>query len=322
MTGIRRAGLIEAVESRGPGRLKRLERLGIPRSSYYRWRRRYDAEGTQGLERRGRGKRAWNRLLDSEEAEVLRAANDRPELSPRLLSMNLIDERGLSISESTVYRILKCHGLIRLRPADEKPAAKQCRHKTTRPDEIWQCDAVHILIPDWGYYKAIPVLDDYARKLLALPLKPDETSFSIADAVELALEKAREEGHTIESKPTLLSDNGPGFAGDVLCGYLRGQGMKHIFGAPFHPQTQGKVERLNRKIREQVCLVVYASPDELQRALERFQQEYNATPHEALKNVSPNDVYAGRQEEILKRRAEVKRLTLQRRRAENLGRTA
>ena len=319
MTNIQRAGFIEAIEAHGPGRRKRLKDYGIAPSTYYAWKRRYEEDGIKGLDRRKRtGKRIWNRLRQAEEAKVLRVALDHPELSPRLVAVLITDEHDFSVSKSTAFRILKHAGLIKPRPADEMPAGKTWKHKTTRPDEIYQCDATRFIIPDWGRYEAIPVIDDFSRKVLALPLKPDETSQSISDAVEEALEKAEEEGHNVETRPTLLSDNGPGFIGEVLSKYLNARGIRHIFGAPYHPQTQGKVERLNRKIKEKLSLIVSCSPDELRAALKKFVEEYNATPHTALKNVSPNDVYAGRQEDILKRRFELKRITLEKRKRENL----
>ena len=322
MKPIQRAGLIEAMESRGPGRRKRLADVQVPSSTYYDWRQKYEADGTRGLEHRGRGREAWNKITDREEAMVLRAAHCRPELSPRLLSIHLLDEEEQSISKSTVFRILKKYGLIVPRPMDQRPASKAWRHKTTHPDEIYQCDATMFVIPGWGRYKAIPVIDDYSRKLLALPLKPDETSHSISDAMEEALENARREGHNPRTPPTMLSDNGPGFIGEVLADYLKAKRIRHIFGAPYHPQTQGKVERLNRKLKEAMCLEISCSPDELQRKMREFMRIYNATPHSSIFNVSPNQMYAGRLKKILKRRAAIKRKTLDRRRLENLGRTA
>ncbi len=87
-----------------------------------------------------------------------------------------------------------------------------------------------------------------------------------------------------------------------------------------YPQTQGKVERFNRTTKSKtVNLIVYCSPDELQKSLRETVKKYNHTPHTALNNVSPADVYAGRKEEILKRRADLKKLTLERRKMYNLG---
>ena len=140
--------------------------------------------------------------------------------------------------------------------------------------------------------------------------------------MEMALEKAESEGHIIDEKPTVLTDNGAGFSGEVMAKYLKARGVRHIFGAPYHPQTQGKVERFNRTMKEKVNLWVYTTPEDLQTAIDKMIEKYNETPHEALKNVCPNDAYAGRTDEVLERRAKIKLETLARRYAYNMGRTS
>ena len=171
------------------------------------------------------------------------------------------------------------------------------------------------------YCKLIPVEDDYSRKIIAYVLKPDETGFSISDVVEMAVENAIKEGHLIdrEKMPLLFTDNGSGFCSKVVAGYLLNHNIKHIFSTPYHPQSRGKIERFNRTIKEKLCLMVYCSPEELKKAIDKAVEEYNNRPHEGLKNVSPNDVYAGRKEAVLKARQEKKRLTMARRKAYNLG---
>lgn len=321
MDAAERAELVLALESGGDDRDGKLKGLGISRATYYRWRKQYRSGGIAALERRAAGsKQRWNRLNEKEEEVVLEIARSHPELSPRLIAVKITDEQEFSVSESTVYRLLKERGLIEPRALEDMPAAKQWKHQTTAPDQIWQCDATNFFVVGWGYYKGIPVIDDYSRKILAFPVKPDETSFSIADAIEAALESARKEGHALKEKPLLLSDNGPGFWGNVLAQYLMFHGIRHIFGRPYHPQTQGKVESVNKKIKGKVNLLIYDSPSVLEAAVRATVEKHNATPHEALKNVSPNDIYAGRQKEILKRREEKKRLTLQRRKEYNLSR--
>jgi transposase InsO family protein len=317
MRKLERAGVIEAVESGGRGRKKRLETAQVPRSTYYRWKGRYEAEGTQGLERRGRPDGSWTQLTPEEDAQAMALALKHPELSPRLISMKLLDEEKLFVSESTLFRRLKEKGLIEPRPLEDLPAAKEWKHKTTGPDQIYQCDGTNFFVVGYGFYKAIPVVDDWSRKILAMPLKPDESSHSIADAMELALEAARREGHELKVKPLMLSDNGPGFTGEVLAKYLAQHGIRHIFGKPYHPQTQGKVESVNKLIKGRVKMLVYCSPEELEAAISDAVRIHNATPREALKNVCPNDVYAGRMEAVLERRAEIKRQTLQRRKEYN-----
>lgn len=321
MDEYQREDLIRKVELKEGHRLQMLGDLGIPRSTYYKWRRTYYEDGLPGLAKtKPQAKRVWNRLAEKEISQVLEIARLHPELSPRLLAVKITDEEEFSISESTVYRILKENNLIAPRPMAELPAAKEWKHKTTRPDELWQTDATNIFIVGWGYYKLIPVEDDYSRKIIGHDLRPDETAFSLSDVIEIAIENAKKEDHLVDkdNMPSLYTDNGPGFISSVMAGYLENHNIRHIFGTPYHPQGRGKIERFNRTIKDRLCLVVYCSPDYLKKAVDEAIIVYNNMPHESLGNVSPNDVYVGRKEEILKRRAEKKRLTLERRKKYNL----
>ena len=308
--------------SREPNLVQRLRELGIASSTYYGWKRRLKARGIKAfIAESSAPRRVWNRLSPAERDLIESEGRKFTELSPRLLAVMLTEQHGVAVSEATVYRVLKAKGLVRPRPLNERPAAKVWKAPTKAVDEIWQLDATNFFIPEFGYYKGIPVIDDHSRKLLACPVRPDESGESASDAVELALEKAQGEGHVRQGKPTLLTDNGAGFAGEVMAKYLKARGVRHIFGAPYHPQTQGKVERFNRTLKAKVNLWVYGTPEDLQAAIDKMIEDYNETPHEALKNVCPNDVYAGRQEEVLERRAGIRLETLARRYAYNMGRT-
>jgi transposase InsO family protein len=314
-----RIDLVRKLDLLEGGRAQMLVDLGIPRSTFYHWRSEYDQKKEAAFIKRPSQRRVWNKLESNETERVLDIALENPELSPRLLAVKITDEEIFSVSESTVYRILKQRGLIYSRPLPEMPAAKEWKKKTTRPDELWQCDGTNLFIVGWGYYKLIPVEDDYSRKILGFDLKPDESGFSISDVMEIAIEEARKEGHVLDPMPTLYADNGPGFASDILTGYLAQHEIRHIFGTPYHPQGRGKIERFNRSIKEKLCLVVYTSPSELMQAIKESIRIYNQTPHESLKNVCPNNVYAGRKEEVLQKRQEKKRLTLERRKSYNLN---
>jgi transposase InsO family protein len=262
--------------------------------------------------------RRWNRITKQEEDTILTVAKAHPELSPRLLSVKITDEEEFSVSESKVYRLLKEHSLIEPRALEEMPASKEWRHKTTHPNELWQIDATNFFVVNWGYYKLIPILDDYSRKILGWDLCPDESAQSATQAIQKAVEAVGINEFPEDKKPILLSDNGSGFAAVILADYLAYHGIRHIFGKPYHPQTQGKIERFNRRIKEGVCLLVYCSPEELRKSIGEAIERYNETPHEALHNVTPNDVYLGRKQEILKRREEKKRWTMARRKIVNL----
>lgn len=319
MTSEERKRIIEDLERYGRDKRQKLKALGIPASTYYYWKQVYLEDGPMALDKRKpAARRIWNRVTAEEEAIVLEQAKQHPELSSRLLAVRITDTSDFYVSESKVYGTLKQHSLIAPRPMPEFPAKKEWQHKTTRPNEIWQLDGTNLFIVGWGFYKLLPVLDDYSRKIIAWVLMPDETGASASSAVEAAVEAAGIKNLPEDKRPVLLSDNGSGFISEELAKYLRMHGIRHIFGKPYHPQTQGKIERFNRRIKGDICLLVYCSPGELERALKDAIDTYNATPHEALKNVSPNDVYAGRQAEILQARQEKKRRTLLRRKAINL----
>jgi putative transposase len=281
MDEYQREDLIRKVESQEGHRNEVLDDLGIPRSTYYKWRSSYDENGLPGLAKsKPAARRVWNRLTRDERKRVIEITRLHPELSSRLLAIKITDEEDFSVSEPTVYRILKEAGLISPRPLPEKPAGKEWRHKTKRPDEIWQADATNLFVAGWGYYKLIPVEDDYSRKIIGYDLKPDETAFSLSDVIEIAIEGARNDGHIVDRSniPKLYSDNGSGSASKVMSDYLHTHGIYHIFGTPYHPQGRGKIERFNRRIKEKLCLVVYCSPDELKKAIDEAIAIYNATP--------------------------------------------
>ena len=115
-------------------------------------------------------------------------------------------------------------------------------------------------------------------------------------------------GLTKNTAPRLLSDNGSCYMSDEIKSFLKGQGIKPVHGKPCHTQTQGKIERYHRAMKNAVKLEHYYSPAELERALAQFVDFYNNHHyHESLKNLTPADVYHGKAEQILKERARIKR---------------
>jgi transposase InsO family protein len=122
----------------------------------------------------------------------------------------------------------------------------------------------------------------------------------------------------VVNRPRLLSDNGPCYISKALSGYLEEEGISHTRGKPYHPMTQGKIERYHRSMKNLILLEHYYSPSELEDQIRIFVDYYNNHRyHEALKNVTPADVYYGRDLKILERREQIKQKTMLLRRKQN-----
>ena len=119
-------------------------------------------------------------------------------------------------------------------------------------------------------------------------------------------------------RPRLLSDNGPSYISGDLAEYLADKGMKHTRGAPYHPQTQGKIERWHQTLKNRILLENYFLPGDLEAQIDAFVGHYNHQRyHESLKNLTPADVYTGRGQTILLEREKIKRRTMKLRRLQH-----
>jgi len=94
--------------------------------------------------------------------------------------------------------------------------------------------------------------------------------------------------------------------------------MSHVRGAPFHPQTQGKIERWHQTLKNRILLENYYLPGDLEAQIEAFIEHYNNQRyHESLGNVTPADAYFGRDKQILAQRADIKKQTIEQRRLQH-----
>jgi transposase InsO family protein len=306
-----KAIILAQVENRSKGKRQALMLLGIPKSSYYRWR--------QGQPDSRNQRRPWNRITAKEEDRLLWVAQEYPELSSRQLSAWITDNEGFAVSESTVYRILRREGLVK-RQETQLAAAKEYHTKTTRPHQMWATDASYFRVVGWGYYYLVTVMDDYSRFILAWKLQKDMSSNSLIEVIQKAVDATGMTEVPVEDRTKLLSDNGAGYVSKVFRDYLRLVGIGHILAAPFHPQTNGKVERYQQSLKREVNQQPYELPSQLEQAIADFVDYYNYRRyHKALGNVTPADVLYGRREQILQRRKEVQILTINRRRDYNRG---
>ena len=292
-----------------------LRDLGVPKSTYYRWLRRQRHQSL--VDQPGGSTPAWNRLRPQEEQLVLAAAREMPELSSRQLAVWITDNHGFFVSESTVYRILRREGMVKS-PEMQLRAGKEYRHKTTGPHQLWATDASYFRVVGWGYYYLVTVMDDYSRFILAYKLQRDMTADSLIEVVQDAVDRTGMAEVPAADRTRLLSDNGSGYVSRAFRDYLSLVGIKHILAAPYHPQTNGKLERYHQTLKRDVNQVPYEMPSDLEEALEAFVNYYNHRRyHKALGNVTPADAIEGRRERILQRRREVKAQTIERRRLHN-----
>ena len=122
-------------------------------------------------------------------------------------------------------------------------------------------------------------------------------------------------GDNIVHIPRLLSDNGSSYISGDLAEWLEDQKMDHVRGAPYHPQTQGKIERWHQTLKNRVLLENYCLPGDLENQIGELIDHYNNHRYrESIGNVTPGDAYFGRHTAIIERRKKIKKLTIQNRR--------
>ena len=318
-TAAEKAELIRLVEGSDLSVRRTLRELGLNRSTFYAWYRRYTQRGQAGLvPSAAAARRHWNRIPPRVRQQVVDVALADPVRSPRELAWHMTDREGHFLSESSVYRILKAADLITSPAYVVLSAAKTFAHPTHRPNELWQTDFTYLHVVGWGWYYLSTVLDDYSRVILAWALRTSMQASDVTVTLDVARAKTGVDRVRVVQRPRLLSDNGPCYVSQELADYLETHGLTHTRGAPYHPMTQGKIERYHRSMKNVVKLEHYRSPWELERAVARFVEDYNHRRyHESLQNVTPADVYHGRRPAILARREQIKQRTLRARRREN-----
>jgi transposase InsO family protein len=313
--------IIHLVENTDLSVRETLRHLGIPRSTFYGWYGRYLDGGFDALEDRKPSPRPrWNTIPEQVRTEVVELALEKTDLSSRELACHFTDERRYFLSESSVYRILKAHDLI-TSPAYILMSASDCfKHPTKRVHEMWQTDFTYLRVVGWGWYYLSTVMDDFSRYIIAYKLSSTMEATDVTKTLDEALLLTGVQNVRVRHRPRLLSDNGPAYVSKDLREYLEQQGMEHTRGRPYHPQTQGKIERYHRSMKNVIKLQHYYFPWELEAAIRDFVAYYNNRRyHESLDNCTPADVYYGRHHRVLTERDKIKQITMQRRKKEYLA---
>lgn len=291
---------------------KTLHQLGIHKSTFYKWYRAYLDKGSNGLYPVRNTRQQWNSIPKEQNSWWWKLPwsiqNYHPGNWPAGSQMN----KGSLSLKSSVYRILKTAGLITTPAHILLSASNEFRDKTCFVHQMWQTDFTYFKVLGWGWYYLSTILDDYSRFIIHWELCKTMCAEDVQRSVDHAMAKANLAKH---QRPMLLSDNGACYIASELKEYLKAMGVKQVHGKLNHPQTQGKIERYHRSMKNVVKLDNYYSPDELTSALKKFVHYYNYQRyHESFNNVTPADVYFGKREQILRRREKIKRQSMLQRR--------
>ncbi len=251
-----------------------------------------------------------------------------------------------SISESSAYRFLKEADLIAAPDYVVIKVADAFADRTTAINEMWQTDFTYFEVIGWGWFYLGTILDDYSRyihssgKRFPGPFSdPPQTwklcttmrAEDVTDTIKLALTASGCDQAVVRHMPRLLSDRaivgaigsspmarGSCYISGDLAMWLGDQKMDHVRGAPFHPQTQGKIERWHQTMKNRVLLENYYLPGDLERQIGAFVDDYNSQRyHESLNNVTPADVYFGSDKAIVREREKIRKRTIRHRRLQH-----
>lgn len=269
---------------------------GIHRSWLYRLLARYRREGEAGLVRRSRAAHHQPHAVPPavvEQIVALRAelAAEGLDAGALTIQWHLAERAGSAPSVSSIWRILRRHGLVTPQPR-KRPRSSMIRFEAALPNECWQSDMTHWTIAGGRGVEIVNFIDDHSRLCLASVALPVTTAVDVGRIFQDA--RAR-----YGSPASVLTDNGCIYTAThrggkvVLQTELERLGIRHKHARPYHPQTCGKVERFHQTMKRYLSMQPAApSLALLQVQLDAFVRRYNdSRPHRALGRQTPRQVY-------------------------------
>ena len=208
---------------------------------------------------------------------------------------------------------MKAHDLIASPAYIVIKAAEEFGDKP-RSNQLWQTDFTYLKVTGWGWCYLSTVLDDFSRFIVAWKLCATMKAQDVTATLDLALAASGLDQMTVVHRPRLLSDNGASYVAEDLAQWLDRQEMEHVRGAPFHPQTQGKIERWHQTLKNRILLEHYDLPGDLERPGRGLRRALQPCP---LSREPGNLTPAGRAEAILLERERIKRQTIANRRLQH-----
>ena len=269
----------------GAGRF--VDWLGVTASKFYNWRERY------GRVNEHNGWIPRDFWLEQWEKEAIVDFHLKNPLEGyRRLTFMMLDADVVAVSPSSVWRVLSQSGL--LRKWNGKTSKKGTGfEQPPGPHQHWHIDVSYINIAGTFYYLC-SVLDGFSRSIVHWDLRE---SMKEAD-IEIILEAAKEK--YLEARPRIISDNGPQFIARDFKEFIRISGMTHVRTSPYYPQSNGKIERWHKSLKQE-CIRpgTPLTPEDAGRLIEQYVGHYNTVRlHSAIGFVTPADMLAGRQKEI------------------------
>jgi transposase InsO family protein len=208
----------------------------------------------------------------------------------------MLDQNIVAVSPSSSWRVLSTAGL--LQKWNQKPSLKGTGFvQPLLPHEHWHVDVSYLNIRGTFYYLC-SLLDGCSRSIIHWEIREQMTERD----VEIILERAKEKYPA--ARPRIISDNGPQFIARDFKEFIRLSGMTHVRTSPFYPQSNGKLERFHKTIKNE-CIRpgVPLSLDDARRIVEKYIEHYNTVRlHSAIGYVAPADKLNGRDQEIFKER--------------------
>lgn len=264
---------------------------GIKKSTYYGWFN----DGGNLKELKPRAPMNTRKVLQVEVDAVVSYRRLHPDIGYRKLAWMMIDEGIACLSESAVYDILAEHKMLSgWQPTPGLPAEKEYRHKPKYPHHHWHTDIAYIKIQGVFYF-LIMMLDGYSRFVLDWELMPDMLGSSVESFVQRVKEKYP------HAKPRLINDNGSQFISLDFKRLLEKLEIQQVFTRRNHPQTNGKIERLNGTVKSEA--IRPNAPQSYQEAweiLNNYAYEYNYQRlHAGINYLRPADMFFGRGATIL-----------------------
>ena len=264
--------------------------LGISMSKFYAWRERYGMINTHN----GKVPRDfW--LSNWEKNSIIEYAKENLNDGYRRLSFMMLDKNIVAVSPTSVFRVLKNAGMLGIEK--KKPSLKGTGfNQPDAPHKHWHVDISYVNLSGTFYYLCT-ILDGYSRYVVHYELRESMKEADVSTIIQRGLEKFP------DFKPRIISDNGPQFLARDFKEFIRISGMDHVRTSPYYPQSNGKIERWHKEMKQIVRAECPKNFDAALEVIRDFVDYYNNERlHSALGYICPVDYLLGKAKGIYEER--------------------